>query len=269
METFMMWESVPGKCEETPVLEYYPAAEKKTDAAVVIFPGGGYTCRCWHEGGGYADFLNSIGMDAFVCQYRVHPHAFPLPLVDARRAVRYVRANAEKFGIHPEKVAVMGSSAGGHLAALISTYTAPIDFENLDETDRMDCMPNATILCYPAMHYPDFFLFPEMDENTIYYDCFSKLAGEGKMDILPSLSPDLLVKDTTPPTFIWHTSDDTCVNVTNSYMYATALRKHNVPCEMHIFPYGDHGLGVSPYNAHVAQWTNLLKNWFVSMSWLA
>ena len=268
METIMMWETVPGQCEETPVLEYYQTGNKKSDAAVIILPGGGYTCRCWHEGALYAQMLNEFGMNAFVCQYRVHPHAFPLMLVDARRAIRYVRANAEKFGIDPNKIAIMGSSAGGHLAALASTYTAPIDFEDIDEIDKTDCMPNASILCYPALHYPDFRLFPELNEATIYYDCFSKLAGEGKMDILPSLSPDLLVKDTTPPTFLWHTSDDTIVPVLNAYMYAAALRRHNVPCEMHIFPYGDHGLGSAPYHPHVAQWTGLLKNWFIDMQWM-
>lgn len=268
MEILYLWEEAPGTYTDVPVLHYYPAEAKTTDATVVIFPGGGYTHLATHEGQGYAEYLNSIGMDAFVCPYRVYPHQFPLPLVDARRSVRYVRANAEKFGINPNKIAVMGSSAGGHLAALVSTYTAPIDFENTDKIDTMDCMPNASILCYPALHYPDFSLFPELTKNTGYYFCFNLLVGDERMDILPSLSPDLLVKDTTPPAFIWHTAEDPIVNVTNSYLYATALRKHNIPCEMHIFPHGGHGLGLAQHMPHIAQWADLMKNWFIQMDWL-
>ena len=89
MKTIQLWETVPGLCEEAPVMEYYPAENKKTDATVVIFPGGGYWMRAEHEGKGYAEYLNSIGMDAFVVQYRCRQHHFPLPLLDARRGVRY------------------------------------------------------------------------------------------------------------------------------------------------------------------------------------
>ena len=121
MTTYKMWDNVPGTCLEEPVLEYFPAENKKSDATVVILPGGAYEVRAVHEGAGYAEYFNSIGMDAFVCEYRVKPHKFPLPLLDARRAIRYVRAHAAEFGIDPAKVAVMGSSAGGHLAGLAST----------------------------------------------------------------------------------------------------------------------------------------------------
>lgn len=262
MERMHMWEEAPGTFKQVPVLDYYPAENKKTDATIVIFPGGGYEFHAEHEGKGFAEYFNSIGMDAFVCPYRVFPHLFPLPLLDARRAVRYVRANAEKFGINPDKIAVMGSSAGGHLAALVSTYTAPIDFENLDEIDKADYMPNATILCYPVIHHPDGTAIPHVGS-------YQNLLGDKMKDLAPSLSPDLLVKDTTPPAYIWHAVDDTGVDVINSYMYATALRKHNVPCEMHIFPYGDHGIGLAAHIPHTAQWVNLMKNWLIDMNWLA
>ena len=154
MEIIKLWENVPGLCEEEPVLEFYPALKKSTDATVVICPGGGYGARAPHEGRGYAEFFNTIGMNAFVCQYRVSPHRFPLPLLDIRRSIRYVRAHAEKFGIDPNKVAVMGSSAGGHLSALVSTYTAPIEWEGADEIDNQPALPNATILCYPVCLLP-------------------------------------------------------------------------------------------------------------------
>lgn len=260
MTTIQLWTNVPGMCEETPVLEYYPAENKVSDATVVICPGGGYAMRAPHEGQGYAEYFNSIGMDAFVCEYRVSPHRFPLELLDIRRAIRYVRANAEKFGINPEKVAVMGSSAGGHLAALVSTYTAPIDFENIDDIDKQCPIPNATILCYAVVHTPD-------ETEVAHAGSYYNLLGNDCTDFTP-YSPDLLVSDTTPTAFLWHTSDDNCVNVINSYLYAKALREHNIKHEMHIFPAGPHGLGLAPANPHVAQWAPLMKNWLKDMGWL-
>ncbi len=258
MTVLDLWDEVPAVNGEIPVLEYYPAKNKTTDATVVIFPGGGYAGRAPKEGDGYAVFLNSIGMDAFVCEYRVAPYRFPVPLLDARRAVRYVRHNAEKFGIDPDKIAVMGSSAGGHLAALVSTYKDRIDYENTDETDRVSFMPNATILCYPVIHHPD--------DECCHTGSYLNLTGDEKEH--PELSPDLLVDDNTPTAFIWHTSNDGGVSVINSYLYATALRKHSILHEMHIFPDGPHGLDVAAGMPHVAQWTGLLKNWFIDMKWL-
>ncbi len=259
MTTIKLWETVPGRCEETPVLEYYPAENKISDATVVICPGGGYAMRADHEGRGYAEYFNSIGMDAFVCEYRVAPHHFPLPLLDIRRSIRYVRAHAAEYGIDPAKIAVMGSSAGGHLAALVSTYTSPIDFEATDELDKVCPLPNATILCYAVCHMPD-------ETNVAHVGSYQNLLGDDTD--YAKYSPDLLVSDTTPTAFLWHTSDDNCVNVINSYLYAKALREHGIKHEMHIFPSGYHGLGVAENMPHVAQWTGLLKNWLIDLGWL-
>lgn len=259
MTTIQLWENVPGKSEETPVLEYYPAENKTSDATVVICPGGGYAMRADHEGRGYAEYLNSLGMDAFVCEYRVAPHRFPLPLLDIRRAIRYVRANAEKYGIDPAKIAVMGSSAGGHLAALVSTYTDKIDFEDIDALDEVCPLPNATILCYPVVHMPD-------ETKVAHVGSYKNLLGEDTD--YAKYSPDLLVSDSTPTAFIWHTSDDNCVNVINSYLYAKALREHGIKHEMHIFPSGYHGLGLAENMPHVAQWSGLMKNWFIDLGWI-
>lgn len=262
MKRILLWENAPGLCEEVPTLEYYPAKEKNTDATVVICPGGAYAMRAEHEGKGYAEFFNSIGMDAFVCQYRVSPHHFPLPLLDIRRAIRLVRAGAEKFGIDPNKVAVMGSSAGGHLAALASTYKGPLEFEGIDETDQQCCMPNAQILCYPVIHCPD-------ELQIAHKGSFQNLLGPDKEALFPQFSCDELVSGETPQAFLWHTAEDQGVNVINSYLYATALRRHNVPCEMHIFPHGRHGLGLAVTEApHVAQWAGLLQNWLGYIGWL-
>ena len=215
--------------------------------------------RAGHEGQGYAEYFNALGMDAFVCEYRVAPHRFPLPLLDIRRSIRYVRAHAAEYGVNPEKIAVMGSSAGGHLAALVSTYTAPVEFEGTDELDEVCALPNASILCYPVVHLPD-------ETNIAHVGSYKNLLGEDTD--YAKYSPNLLVNDTTPTAFLWHTSDDAVVNVINSYLYAKALREHNIKHEMHIFPSGYHGLGVATNMPHVAQWTGLLKNWLIDLGWL-
>ena len=259
MEAIRMWEKTPSVIDEEPVLEYYKSENKKSDGTVIIFPGGGYNHRAVHEGEGYARYLNSIGLDAFVCQYRVWPHKFPLQLLDARRAVRFVRANAEKFGINCDKVAVMGSSAGGHLSGLVSTNTDAIEFEGVDEIDKENPIPNATILCYSLIHHPD-------ELEVSHQGCFSTLMPENSD--LTKVSPDIMVTDSTPPAFIWHTSGDPVVNVINAYLYATALKRHNIPHEMHIFAKGGHGLGLADGWDYVHQWAILLENWFKHMGWL-
>ena len=255
-----LWKNTPGVVLETPTITPFIPKQKKSDAAVVIFPGGGYAIRADHEGAGYAEFLSEQGITAFVVDYRVKPHTFPLELLDARRAIRYVRAKADEYGIDKNKIAVMGSSAGGHLAALVSTCVKPIDFENSDEIDGEEFLPNAQILCYPVICHPS-------GDGIAHEGSYKNLLGENFPALAESLDPALNVTESTPPAFIWHTSSDTGVNVINSYTYATNLRKNNVSCEMHIFPIGAHGLGLAPDNPHVSQWAGLLVNWFKLLGW--
>lgn len=252
MDTYLLWnEKAPGADTEVPLIEAYIPAEKKSRAAFLILPGGAYAHRAPHEGVGYAEFLNAFGISAFVVSYRVSPAVFPDPLLDARRAVRYLRANAEKFDIDPEKIAVIGSSAGGHLAAFLSTYRAPIEGEGVDAIDGYDFLPNMQVLCYPVI---------SSDEAISHAYSYQKLLGERYAE-RDQFSPELLVATDTPPAFIWHTAEDAAVSVENSYRYATALKMKGVPCEMHIFPYGAHGRGVGKNEPHVAQWVGLLKNY--------
>lgn len=258
MEIIHLWNEVPALDGEEPVLEYYPAENKTTDATMVIFPGGGYAFRSPHEGDGYARFLNSLGMDAFVCEYRVLPNRFPLQLLDARRAMRYVRANAERYGVDPEKIGVMGSSAGGHLAALVSNFLDKIDYEGVDELDLVDPIPNLAVLCYPAIRQVN-------EEDTIVYGCFMNLVHDKPHQ---DIYVDRLVNSKTPPTFIWSTYEDACVNVISSYVYATALRDHKIPHEVHVFTCGEHGLGLAENDEYVCQWTTLLINWLKRVNWI-
>ena len=247
MEKFKLW----GEDAQNDVeIEFYRPLQKATDVAVVVFPGGGYTHLAEHEGEGYARFLNTLGITAFVCNYRVSPNRFPLPLMDARRAMRFVRANAEKFGINKNKVLAMGSSAGGHLTALLSTYTAEIGEAN-DELLSEEFLPNGQILCYPVI---------SSDENIFHRGSFENLLGERYAE-KEKFRPELLVNSTTPPAFIWHTAEDTLVPCQNSCRYATALWQNKIRCELHIFPTENHGKGLAPSFPHVAQWTDLLKVW--------
>jgi acetyl esterase/lipase len=261
MQKLHMWEEVPGAYTTEPILTYYPAENKKTKATVVIFPGGAYEFLTGYEGEGYAKFLNTLGMDAFVCDYRVTPHYFPLPLLDARRAIRYIRMHAETFGIDPQKIAVMGSSAGGHLAALVSNYTEAISFENLDEVDKQDARPNATILCYPVICAPE-------ADGVGHSRSYENLLGKDRLKDAQKYAPDLLVTEKTPMTFMWYTAED-IVNVVNAYKYAIALKTHEVPHELHVFCTGPHGLGVAQDMPYVAQWTRLLENWLIENDWLS
>lgn len=261
-EIFNLWKNTPGMCEETPKITFYKSENKKSPWSVVILPGGGYCGRAPHEGEGYAEFLNENGIDAFVVDYRVSPHRFPLPLLDSRRAMRFVRFNAEKFGIDKNKIAIMGSSAGGHLAALTSTYFDKIDFEDTDDIDNEDFIPNAQILCYPVIKL--------IGVKQAHLGSGISLLDDKYAELAESVTPELIVSEKTPTAFIWCTLDDQAVPAVSSLDYAKALREKGVPAELHIFPHGVHGLGLATGNEdvyfptdnkHVSKWSKLMLEW--------
>lgn len=266
MEKLEIWsESIPGgKGEDgAPYLYYYPAENKTTSATVLIFAGGGYSHRSAHEGEGYAEKLNSWGMDAFVLEYRVAPVRFPFPLLDARRAMRFIRERAKDFGIDPERIAVMGSSAGGHLAALLSTYRDTILGEGRDTMDNLSAMPNMQILAYPVI---DIAGHPGSFENLLGDD----ISKHG------DVTPTNLVTDRTPPAFIWHTSTDPVVDINNTFRYATALHEAGVQMEMHVYPIGTHGAGLAVENEnpdrvipYVQVWAESLKRYLALYGYLS
>ncbi len=253
VKTVNLWENTPGMCEEVPVLDIYLPEKQTSNFAVVILPGGGYSSRAPHEGQGYAEFFNEHGIAAFVCQYRVNPHRFPLPLLDARRALRYVRYYSEEFGIDKNKVFLMGSSAGGHLTALTSTYHHPIDFEGMDEIDRENFIPNAQILCYPVISL--------LDKEIAHYGSGKFLLDDRREELGDALSPNLIADSSAPKAFMWHTFADAGVNVINTLQYATRLRQVGVSAEVHIYPEGRHGLGLAKDVPHTCNWTYELLGW--------
>lgn len=232
-----------------PTITAYPS---KSDCAVVIFPGGGYVARAEHEGKGYAEWFNSIGVTAFVVEYRVAPYKHPVEITDAMRAVKYVRYFADKFGIDKDKIAVMGSSAGGHLAASVSVHYDKDFYQATDNIDRESCRPDATILCYPVI---DMYEYRHDGSRANLIGPRPFASEKDFMSLYKQVTPN------TPQTFIWHTAEDEVVPCQNSLLYASALAEAHVPFEAHIYPYGHHGLGLSAEVPHTAQWSGSLHNW--------
>ena len=241
------------------MMHYYPASVKLSPAAVIIFSGGGYSHRAYHEGEPYALLLNEMGVDAFLVDYRVNPDLFPAPLIDARRAVAHVRNHCEEYAVDPERIAVMGSSAGGHLAELVSTYKERIDE---DDTAPVICIPNAQILCYPVT------------DIYSHRGSYEMLLG-GDVRLHERVTPTLLADENTPPAFIWHTSTDDCVDIKGTYRYVTRLSELGVLCEMHVYPIGCHGLGLATGDQkrapveYVQRWVEDLERWLKLIGWIS
>ena len=171
--------------------------------------------------------------------------------------MRYVRANAEEFGINPNKIIVIGSSAGGHLAALVSTYKAPIDGEGVDSIDDISPIPNAQVLCYPVL------------DSKGHRASYSRLLGEDKVDELQdSVTPMLIADENTPITFMWHCEGDKVVDPRNTIRYSMKLLDLGVSHEMHIFPRGRHGVGLV-YNDDRFVGEEYMESWAdMCIAWL-
>lgn len=218
---------------------------------VIVLPGGGYGHRAAHEGEPIARALNERGIAACVCEYRVAPYRHPHPLLDAQRAIRWVRAHARDLNANPEAVGVLGFSAGGHLASTAGTHY-DLGRDDGDEIDRQSCRPDALVLCYPVISFGEFGHRGSMQ---------NLLGDEPPEELVRSLSNETQVTADTPPTFLWHTADDPGVPVENSLQFAQALSAHGVPFELHVYRSGRHGLGLASDLPHVATWIDLCAEW--------
>lgn len=266
MKTIDIWDKNAPYGGGSVEMHCYEPEVKKGDGAVIIFSGGGYSHRAYHEGEPYALELNRMGLLAFVVDYRVAPAQYPAPLLDAKKAVSYVRSKAKELKIDPNKIAVMGSSAGGHLAAHCAT-----DKWRFPEGEDLPWdyyLPNAQILCYPVT------------DIESHKGSFENLMGDYRNQIFPerthiSMTPTYEVEeDTAIPAFIWHTSCDDCVDVKGTYRYATKLSELGAPVEMHIYPVGCHGLGLATGDPkrepveYVQRWIEDLERWLKLMKWI-
>ena len=240
---------------ETTITPYLVESDKPT-GAVIVFPGGGYCIRADHEGEPVAKMFNEAGISAFVLNYRVKPYVYPAQLFDAQRAIRFVRHNAKKFNIDPEKIGVLGFSAGGHLAVM-SMQQWDLGLTDGDEIDRESSRPNAAILCYPVVG-----LTVNGNGNV---GSGKNLLGDRYDELAEKLSGQNCVKKEDPPAFIWHTAEDKTVHVHNSLNLALKLRENEIPFELHIFPHGEHGLGLAENDDTISQWASLACKWLKKM----
>lgn len=259
IKTYALWsgKTLGENGKNIQIKGYFPD-KKSSDCAVSVLAGGAYMMRTPHSGEKYAEFLAENGITAFVTDYRIKPFEFPYPLLDSRRAIQFIRFHAKEFGIDKSKIAIMGTSAGGHLAALTSTYFKDIPTGCNDEISKEDFIPNAQILCYPVIYLNGEYSHKDSTEN---------LLSEQKDNLAHRLTPLNLITDKTPPAFIWHSFSDSEVHVFNSIDYFKALKEKSILSELHIFPEGWHGIGLAnddpndKIKAHVKEWNQLLLNW--------
>lgn len=233
---------------QIPQLEVFlPNKRSANGQAVIICPGGGYARLSYDwEGTDFAKLLNAHGIAAFVLKYRLpdsltSTHTDQVPLLDAKQAIRIVRASAQEWNIKPNHIGIMGFSAGGHLAATLSTH-----FEE-------GTKPDFAILIYPVI---------SMDKSIAHIGSRNNLIGlQPSNELIKLYSNEFQVSAETPPTFIVHATDDNSVPVENSLLYYQALKNNKVATEMHIFPSGGHGFGLGLGKGALEKWPNLLFDW--------
>lgn len=263
-QTFLLWEGgAPGAqgtgVEDKPSLILYPVRPGYQNAAptsaVIIAPGGSYQRLATnHEGRQVANWFNSLGVTAFVLQYRVGPrYRYPIEMEDGQRAVRYVRAHAQELGVRPDQIGFMGFSAGGHLASTVETHFDSGNPSATDPVDRVGSRPDFAILAYPVISMTASYMHAGSVINLLGEHPDPKLALE--------MSAEFHVTRETPPTFLFTTSADTTVPAENCIALYQALHKAGVPTELHVFEKGPHGVGLALGDPVLGEWSTLLRNW--------
>lgn len=240
------------RVETSPVLFPFLLKSAAPTGAVIVCSGGGYSRLAPHEGAPVADMFNRAGIAAFVLRYRVAPHRHPAPLYDLQRAVRVVRFHSGDWAIKPERIAVLGFSAGGHLAATAVTHFDGGNAQAPDPVDRVSCRPDAGVLCYPVISFGTF----------RHQGSMVNLIGENPPESLRLwLSNERHVTPESPPCFLWHTANDRSVPVENSLQFASALSGCKVSYALHVFPTGPHGMGLASSDPVVSAWAGLCVQW--------
>ncbi len=249
-KTELLWPNgAPGALgdedRDKPSLTMYANVNKTfaVPTAVIVCPGGGYQNLAMdHEGVQIARWLNSIGVTAFVLKYRLGPrYHHPVMIDDAHQAIRMVRTRAQEFGIAPNRIGIWGFSAGGHLASTAATHFTP------------ETRPDFAILSYPVISFTTPYTHQGSKKNLLGENPDPKL--------VENLSNELQVTKETPPTFLFHTNEDTVVPPENSILFYLALRKAGVAAEMHIYERGRHGLGLAAMDAANGSWPGRLADW--------
>lgn len=245
---------------QTPKLEIL-VPDQPNGTAVLICPGGGYRYLSYdHEGTVIAKRLNEEGITAFILSYRLpaegHDNGNLIPLQDAQRAMRIIRSHSAEWGLNPEKMGVMGFSAGGHLASTLGTLYEHHVYEKVDLSDDSSARPDFMILIYPVI---------SMEDGITHNGSKNNLLGENPAySFVKQHSSDLQVDQNTPPTFLALASDDKTVIAENSIRFFRALLAAGVPVELHSFETGGHGFGIRNTSGTNTEWPNLLINWMKS-----
>jgi acetyl esterase/lipase len=246
-----------------PTLTYFAApAARATGAAVIICPGGGYGILAWEkEGVEPARWFNSLGVAAFVLKYRLMEYGQPAPLRDVLRATRLVRSRAAEFGIKPDRIGVMGFSAGGHLASCAGTLYDTPEGRTGAPLDSVSARPDFLMLIYPVITMKDPYAHAGSRRNL--------LGPAPTPELIERYSTELQVTKDTPPAFLLTTFEDRTVPAENSLGFFTAMRRVGVPAELHAYEKGPHGFGLRPGFGPVSGWPKLLEQWLRLHSWAA
>ncbi len=269
-EIISLWPSTPPgviapgqeqheRAKELPQIKLFLLEGNTPRPLVVVLPGGGYYVRAPHEADPVAEWLNGIGMHALVCHYRVYPWRHPAPLADAQRALRMVRQHAAAWQVVPDRIGVLGFSAGGHLACSVANFGDDGDPTAADPVAQQASRANALIACYPVVSFG-----PRGHQGSGV-----GLLGENPDPALHhKLSLENSVTPRNPPTFLWHSANDGTVPVANSLMYAQALSDVQVPFALHVYPTAHHGIGLGrDYPGTAREWTLACETWLQELWW--
>jgi acetyl esterase/lipase len=247
VNTFPLWPdgapaTLGNASNDIPTLTVFlPDPANATGAAMVICPGGAYAGLAAHEGADYARWLNEAGVAAFVLKYHLGSAGYhhPAMQLDAARALRTVRTRSKEWLVDPKRIGIMGSSAGGHLAATLLTHFDPGIADAADPIDRASSRPDLGVLCYPVITLGEFTHQGSKD---------NLLGKNPSPELVQSLSNELQVTKETPPCFVWTTEEDRTVPMENSMLFVAALRKNHVPFDFHVYQKGGHGMGLGSHN---------------------
>ncbi len=235
-----------------PELHYYPAEKQTSDATIVICPGGGYAVLSFEkEGIEIAKWFNSQGMNAFVVKNRLKEYGQPYPLADVQRAIRLVRKNSDQYNINPNKIGVMGFSAGGHLAASASVLYNEKAYEMEDDRE-ISARPDFSVLVYPVI---------TMGQETHWGSRENLIGKNPSQDLIDKYCTEKQIDKNTPPAILIHSSDDGVVPVANPILYYQSLIANKVDAEMHIYNTGGHGYGMRKKSGTVQYWQENLAKW--------
>jgi acetyl esterase/lipase len=246
-----------------PSLTVYPApVDTRNGTAVIYCPGGGYVRLAIGPNGGYeTKFLNEAGVTVFILKYRMVEYGHPAPQQDVLRAIRIVRSRASEFGVKPDRIGLLGQSAGGHLAGCAAEFWDSPEGRTGAELDEVSARPDFVSLVYPVV---------TMAEPYVHKGSRDALLGKpAPADKVAALSLERHVRPDMPPMFLVATEADQSVPVENTLLFYGALRTGKVPAEMHVYAKGSHGNSLDPQYGPTAEWPQRLLDWMRFNGWLS